>query len=158
MNDKFKLPNNVRDALREHLPSQISDMLREELDKGQKAIKENKEYKIHVADLINRLSVFGNLDTERKALNTKRKKIEDIEKDLSQREFDLENTILKEKLEASSRYSLQVEGALSGLVRNTQWRDQVHNFELSMDTDYRNDGSGITKETKHPSDSTKTAE
>jgi len=148
------LPMNVQEAMRDNLPGQVSKILRDELEKGARAIEEYAVALKEIKELRERKETAASIKRLQGELD---RRLENCElKEVVQTGRELKNDLWRSEmaLELAQKYADRLETTLAGLVRNTEWRESVHRFESAFDTDQR----GRCVETKTPSDSTKTAE
>ncbi len=148
------LPAKVAEALRDHIPEELSKMMRDRLAYADRVIDENAELIAKNEKLSREWTEIGNLRAATRenklseaALEATREIVDGL-----QRSLDVER--LQIRLDSEMRVSNAFEKVLAGLVRNTQWRESVLEFE----SEYSTHTDGTTHDTKVPKETTKEAE
>lgn len=147
------LPNNVADAIRDNLPQQVGSLLRELLVKGKRATEENETLKKDNRALDKRVDSMAIIKRAQKDLDDRAEGIQRQETMFYEKSMEFNDTVLTIRLEYAEKYAAKLEGALAGLVRNTEWRESV--FRGHTD-EYGSNGE-ISK-VEISCDTTKTAE
>jgi len=155
---RMRLPKKVQDAIRETLPGQVSSELRTYLAECEQAATDNIDLLEQVASLGKSLKEHTTLASARRSLNDCQIGIDKQRDELLTSLAEFEVATLKVKLEAEQNYAVRLEGVLAGLVRNTEWRETVHQFERTFNTVTNALGSQDTRQRAEPSDTTKKAE
>lgn len=118
-----------KEIIAKNLPSQVGDALKLRLQEAD-ADKENvKRLQAYEVTLKARIKELEDLTVEYAKKDTEYDKIVSLRKDLEKREFELELTITKNKLENETDKSLFAKNLALGLVRNTAYREQVYKSE-----------------------------
>jgi len=126
----ISLPNNVQDAMRDNLPNQVSKLLREELEKGANAIAKNAELAKEIQMVEARLDEFGTIKAERRKLKASIKDCGEVLANALRERDLMDLTKCRIGLESAERYANKLETVLAGLVRNTEWRESIHQPEM----------------------------
>lgn len=148
------LPMEVQDAMRNHLPQMMNKLLRDELNKGESAIADNVQLRQDIQRVEKRLDEHGTIARDRRLIKDETDNLKTLLAKVKREQFDLNLTIAQIKLESAEKYAAKLEGCLSGLVRNTAWRETV----LATDViESRSTGDGGFIETKIPTDTKKVA-
>ncbi len=143
------LPNNVTDAIRDMLPAQVGTILRDELKRGENAQRDLGAANQEIEKL--QIGVLAKANLKKREKHCENWEI-DLKKqadELAVETMGLRVKDLELEIKLQARYSDRLEGALAGLVRNTEWRETVHQFETA--TSYNKHG-GTDKKT--PKDKT----
>lgn len=136
MSEKMVLPREMMDSLRELLPEHLSATLRAELKKGQEAREEVLALIGTVEKLDAQIKQHQKLNTREKHVSEREAKCAEREKVVTEDEMRQEVFELQATLKAEQRVSDKLEKALAGLVRNTEWREDIWRT-----TSYGSDGS-----------------
>lgn len=151
---KVVLPKELTDALRKQVPEHVSAMLREQLENGERAAKALVVADEKVRNLTEDIKKVEKLNDEHGDLERKRAEIAEREDVLAANEAGFREAVLQARLEASEKYAGRLEGTLAGLVRNTEWRNSVLDWQMDGFTDMN--GNYQCKST--PKDTTSEAE
>ena len=131
--------------MRDNLPHQVSKLLREELEKGAKALSDNAQLLEEIKAVEKLNDEHGNIKIARRNLKKREDDVKHLETLVYEKNMELNDTILTLRLKFSERYAAKLENTLAGLVRNTEWREEIQ--RTNGDTRFNSDGSTVPVET-----------
>jgi hypothetical protein len=125
MKFRASLPMNVQEAMRQNLPSEVGQLLRQQLEEGDAAIAENSSLRAELVKIASALREdnvrkveIETLEKERAALKKERGEVERLKRDHVRMKLETE-------LAAEKRITAILSATLSGLVRNTTFKETV---------------------------------
>jgi len=115
---KTNLPNNVRDAMRDNLAGQVSVLLREELQRGERAIEELAEANLYIGKLKDELKEHGTIAHAKSDLTKLQKQVETGTKLMESKINDHELFKAQTMHEAEKYISSKLGNIVTQLARN----------------------------------------
>lgn len=118
-----------KEIIAKNLPSQVGDALKQRLQEADADKATIKRLEANEATLKARIQELEDLTLKYAKKDDEYNRIQNYKKELDKREFELELTITKNKLENEIDKSLFAKSVALGLVRNTAYREQVYKSE-----------------------------
>lgn len=117
-----ELQDKINKAIDEALPAELGKVLRARIDLVDQLEKENKDLEAVGFSQSKRIRELEALNAEQNKMLAGHKALDIREGEVKSREIRLDVTALEVKLDAEKRVSSALDGALKGLVRNTEFR------------------------------------
>ncbi len=117
-----QLFTDIEEQIKQHLPQQVGEVLKKELDRLKNLEKELGQYKDKYRRLENELELLRDSNKDLIKENIKAKTIIEREKALEVKEINLRVEMLKHQLKCSDDTNSRVMLFVDSLMRNTEFR------------------------------------
>mgnify|MGYP000898615246 CR=1 FL=1 len=123
------LQQEINEVIEKNLPQQVGKVLQEKLAKADKDANELETKKEVIKVLEARINELNSALCKHSDLDSKIKKNEDLERELSERERNFKIILLENKLEVEKEKSEFAKAIGLGLVRNLDYRKTIFDSE-----------------------------